>query len=142
MSVVARRTAVDNESTVLKFFDYLRAMVMSTVKNISDDSEIKEVEYLSNFIKNSVADCLEQREGGKIPLLSLTVYGSRDGHTVPRFQVTRNADIIQSWSLGKLAAMLNRVLDQWDNLSLSQNDAPVDMVQYQAIRHIITHDKK
>jgi len=118
---------MDNRHVVIQFFDFLRRMIMSLCQNQNDDAEMKELEYLANYVKDMVADSLQERETGNIPILSLTVYGSRDGKTTARFAIPRNIGIIESWSLKKLAVNLDKVISEWDSRHLENQDkAPND----------------
>lgn len=125
---------MDNKQKVYQFFHYLREMIMSLVQNQNDDGEIRELTYLANYLKEMVADAIQEREVGNIPLLSFTVYGSRDGKTAARFEITRNEQIIKSWSLSRLAKMLSEAKDKWDSTMLEQpEEVTFDMSPYKLL---------
>lgn len=135
-------TVVDNREIARRFFEFLRAMVNTLVENPNDDGEMKELEYLANYIKDIVGDAFEQYEDDKIPVLSLTVYGSKDGKTDARFEIPRNLGIIQSWKLKELSHALNEQVEKWDESHLEQPEPEgFDTTPYQIIKEIIKGGK-
>lgn len=125
---------MENKQKVFQFFHYLREMILSLIQNRNDDGEVRELTYLANYLKDMVADAIQEREIGNIPLMSFTVYGSRDGKTSARFEITRNEGIIKSWSLLKLAKLLDEAKDKWDSTMLEQpEDVAFDMTPYKLL---------
>lgn len=126
---------MDNRQIVHYFFELLRKMIMSIAKNPNDPGEMRELTYLANYIKDMVAEVLQGWDDDLIPLLSLTVSGSRDGKTSGRFMISRNEAIIKAWKLTTLAHMLGDKVTEWDKtLEHQPEEVDFDMTPYQLLK--------
>ena len=137
---VSVKTEQDNREVVFQFFGFLRELVLSTIKNQNDPGDYREAAMLANYLKDVIADALEQRESGKLPVLSLCIYGSRSGHTEGRFQIPREMAIIEAWRIQELAGKLDKMIIEWD-LTLESHPDKADMTEYTAIKEHIKRIK-
>ena len=127
----------DNQKAATHFFELLRLMIMDMAKNANDPGEMRELTYISNFVKDVVVEAMEEYEKGFIPLLQMVTYGHRDGRTFGKFMVARDESIMQSWKLRELAKMLDEASLKWETENLTQepeDSSGFDMTPYSILK--------
>ena len=127
-----------SQKAATHFFELLRLMIMDMAKNHADPGEMRELTYLSNYIKDAIAEAMGEYEHGFLPILQSVTYGHRDGRTFGKFMVARDEAIMQSWKLRELAKMLDDAAQKWETETLTQEPegdaSDFDMTPYSALK--------